>query len=171
MPTLVDVLAPEAVALHVHVASKRQLLHDLADAASDLVGAEPRAVLNALHERERLGSTGVGQGVALPHARVGGVEKLAGLFWQLDEAVPFDAIDDVPVDLVFVLIVPEHGDVDHLKALARIARRLRDPDIRARLRTAGDRAEAWHLLTDTAAPARSGEGPHQGATGHAAGAA
>ncbi len=147
MPELVDVLAPEAVRLRVRVSSKRQLLSEIADAAAVMAGVDRRAVVQALQERERLGSTGVGGGVALPHARLDNLSKLVALFWQLERPVPFDAIDDAAVDLVVVLLVPGSGETEHLKTLAKIARRLRTPAVRARLRKTDSERDAWTLLT------------------------
>lgn len=147
MPELVDVLAAEGIRLHVRVSSKRQLLAEIAGAASDATRIDQRTVLAALHERERLGSTGVGEGVALPHARLPGLDRLVALFWQLEVPIAFEAIDDEPVDLVFVLLVPQGAETTHLKTLAKIARRLRESAVRERLRTADDRTEAWRTLT------------------------
>lgn len=147
MPALVDVLAPEEVHLRVKVSSKRQLFAEIAHAAAAATRIDGKAVLAALNARERLGSTGVGQGVALPHARLPGLDRLVALFWQLQRPVEYDAIDDGPVDLVFVLLVPEGAEATHLKILARVARRLREPTVRSRLREADEPAAAWRLLT------------------------
>lgn len=146
MPALADVLAPEDIRLHVTSSSKRHLLGEIATCAARLHGVDQAAVLAALNERERLGSTGVGQGVALPHARLKGLERLTGLFWRLAEPIDYDAIDDAPVDLIFVLLVPQDNDTQHLKALAKIARRLREPSVRERLRRCEDNREAWDTL-------------------------
>lgn len=147
MPALVDVLSPQDIRLHVPASSKRQLLGEIATCATRQHGVDHADVVAALNERERLGSTGVGQGVALPHARLKGMKRLAGLFWRLDQPIDYDAIDDAPVDLVFVLLVPEDSDTAHLKALAKVARRLREPSVRDRLRRMEDPREAWRTLT------------------------
>jgi PTS system nitrogen regulatory IIA component len=147
MPELVDVLAPADVRLRVDVTSKRHLIGEIATTAARAFALDQPSVVAALTERERLGSTGVGHGVALPHARLPGIERLAGLFWRLADPVDFDAIDDEPVDLVFVLLVPDDADTVHLKTLAKIARRLRDPHTRERLRQFDDPKAAWRLLT------------------------
>ncbi len=147
MPALVDVLDPAAVKLNVRVSSKRQLFTEIAAVAARAAGLDAKAVLAALSERETLGSTGVGEGVAMPHARVPGLEQLFALFWQLDHPIEFDAIDDKPVDLVFVLLVPAGAETLHLKTLAKVARKLRDADVRSRLRSADDARAAWRTLT------------------------
>ncbi len=147
MPALVDVLDPAAVKLHVRVSSKRQLFNEVAAAAARATGLEAKAVLAALSEREHLGSTGVGEGVAMPHARVHGLDQLVALFWLLEQPIAFDAIDDKPVDLVFVLLVPAGAETVHLKTLAKVARKLRDPATRTRLRDADEPQAAWRTLT------------------------
>jgi PTS system nitrogen regulatory IIA component len=147
MPALVDVLDPAAVKLHVRVSSKRQLFNEVAGAAARVASLDSKAVLAALSEREHLGSTGVGEGVAMPHARVEGLDQLFALFWLLDQPIAFDAIDDKPVDLVFVLLVPAGAETVHLKTLAKVARKLRDPGLRSRLRSTDDPKVAWRALT------------------------
>jgi PTS system nitrogen regulatory IIA component len=147
MPALVDVLDPAAVKLHVRVSSKRQLFNEVAAAAARATGLDTKAVLAALSEREHLGSTGVGEGVAMPHARVHGLDQLVALFWLLEHPIAFDAIDDKPVDLVFVLLVPAGAETVHLKTLAKVARKLRDPATRTRLRDVDEPLAAWRTLT------------------------
>ncbi len=147
MPALVDVLDPAAVKLHVRVSSKRQLFNEVAGAAARAASLDSKAVLAALSEREHLGSTGVGEGVAMPHARIEGLDQLFALFWLLDRPIAFDAIDDKPVDLVFVLLVPAGAETVHLKTLAKVARKLRDADVRSRLRSTDDPNTAWRTLT------------------------
>ena len=146
MPELVEVLAPEDVRLRVPVTSKRQLIGEIAATAARAFALDQATVLAALTERERLGSTGVGHGVALPHARLGGMERLAGMFWRLEQPVDFEAIDDAPVDLVFVLLVPNDADTIHLKTLAKIARRLREAEVRERVRGQHDPKQVWRTL-------------------------
>jgi len=147
MTALVDVLDPAAVKLRVRASSKRQLFNEIAGAAARTAGLETKAVLAALGERERLGSTGVGEGVAMPHARLAGLDQLFALFWLLDRPIDFDAIDDKPVDLVFVLLVPAGAETEHLKTLAKVARKLRDPAVRGELRQAEEPRAAWRTLT------------------------
>jgi PTS system nitrogen regulatory IIA component len=147
MPALADVLDPAAVELQVRVSSKRQLFNEVAGAAARAAGLDTKAVLAALSEREHLGSTGVGEGVAMPHARIDGLEQLFALFWVLQRPIDFDAIDDKPVDLVFVLLVPAGAETVHLKTLANVARKLRDTELRGRLRAAEDPKAAWRVLT------------------------
>ncbi len=147
MPELAEVLAPEQVRLTVRASSKRQLLAEIADAAAAATKLDARTILEALHERERLGPTGVGAGVALPHARLPGLDRLVALFWRLAQPVAFEALDEAPVDLVFVLLVPPDAETAHLKLLAKIARRLRQPATRNRLREVTETDEAWRTLT------------------------
>jgi PTS system nitrogen regulatory IIA component len=147
MPALVDVLSPEEVRLGARVSSKRQLLSEIAQAAAAATQLDARTVLMALNEREQLGSTGVGQGVALPHARLAGLDGLHALFWLLHDPIDFEALDDAPVDIVFVLLVPDGAETLHLKTLAKVARRLRDPAIRRELRACDEPAAAWRILT------------------------
>ena len=127
-------LAQDRVLLGWRCASKRQLFQDLAATAASSTGLDPAAILAALNQRERLGTTGIGEGIAIPHARVADLEQLTGFFVRLAAPVDYDALDDAPVDLVFLLLAPEEATNTQLKALARIARLLRDPDICARLR-------------------------------------
>ncbi len=134
--TLADLLCREAVFADLKATSKKQALQEIARYAARLSGVEERRILDALLERERLGSTGVGQGIAIPHAKLAEVGRLWGLFARLETAVRFDAIDDRPVDLMFLLLAPDTAGADHLKALARISRLLRDRAQCARLRGA-----------------------------------
>jgi PTS system nitrogen regulatory IIA component len=111
-------------------------LHELAAKAADLTGRSEREVFDVLMQREKLGSTGVGSGIAIPHGKLAKLDRLFGLFARLDRAIDFEALDGQPVDLVFVLLAPEAAGADHLKALARVARLLRDPDVANKLRDA-----------------------------------
>jgi len=147
MPALSDVLDPAAVKLGVRVSSKRQLFAEIAGAAARAAALDTKTVLTALSEREHLGSTGVGEGVAMPHARVDGLDRLFAIFWMLRQPIDFDAIDDKPVDLIFVLLVPAGAETLHLKTLAKVARKLRDPGTRGRLRAADDPKVVWRTLT------------------------
>ena len=123
----------------------------MADKATVLTGLPERRIFETLTEREKLGSTGMGQGIAIPHGRVAGVEKMTGLFAQLDHPVDFDAMDDQPVDLVFLLLAPEGAGADHLKALARVSRLLRNQAVCEKLRAAPQAATLYALLTEPSA--------------------
>ena len=140
-----DILLPKAVRTMPQVNSKKRLLNELAEMAHSLLGLDPAETLDALQERESLGATGVGHGVALPHARLRNLNKVQGLFVRLEKPLDFDAVDRQPVDLVFALLAPTSSGVDHLKALALVSRKLRDPDLRAKLR-ANDDPVALHAV-------------------------
>ena len=144
---LSDLIAREAVISPLKAASKKQAIQTLSGRAADLTGFDPRDVFDTLLEREKLGSTGIGRGVAIPHGRVEGLDRLFGLFARLDKPIAFDASDEQPVDLIFLLLAPEGSGADHLKALARIARLLRDEGGAARLRDARDPNDIYELLT------------------------
>ncbi|WP_265502101.1 PTS sugar transporter subunit IIA [Paracoccus beibuensis] len=135
---LSEILRPGAVRSLGQVTSKKRLFQELAELAHAEYGLNASEVLDALQERESLGPTGVGQGVALPHARLHGLDKVTGLFLRLEKPLDFDAVDRQPVDLIFALLAPESSGVDHLKALALVSRTLRDQELRAKLRANGD---------------------------------
>lgn len=145
-----DLIVPEAVGAHVRGTSKKQLLQEIANRAADIYGLDARSVFDALLDRERLGSTAMGRGVAAPHARVEGLSQVCGVFCQLDRGLDFDAQDDVPVDLVFALIAPEEAGSEHLLALARVSRALRDASVCAKLRSCDDASALYAVLTETA---------------------
>ena len=132
-------------------ASKKQVLQEMAHKAANLTRLPERRIFETLTEREKLGSTGMGQGIAIPHGRVPGIEKMTGLFAQLDHPVDFDSIDDQPVDLVFLLLAPEGAGADHLKALARVSRLLRNQAVCEKLRAAPQAATLYALLTEPSA--------------------
>jgi PTS system nitrogen regulatory IIA component len=138
--------------------AKPQLLDTLARRAAAALHITETTILNAILQREALGSTGVGQGVAIPHARIAGLGHFFGLFTRLDHAVDFAAVDGQPVDLVFLLLMPAHAGKEHLAALAAISRRLRDRDLARRLRAAGDARMIYDALT--AAPRPSSPAGH-----------
>lgn len=146
-----DLVSPQAIVPQLRVAGKKQLLQELANRIAPMSGLAPRVVFEALLERERLGATGVGSGIAIPHAKLAGLDRIYGLFARLSEPVDFDAIDDQPVDLVFLLIVPEAAGADHLKALARISRLLRNQQTCEKLRAAEDASAIYALLTEAQA--------------------
>ena len=141
-----EFLSPERLLLEFPAASKRQLFHDLAALASTTAKVDASTILTAIEQRERLGTTGIGEGIAIPHARVPGLAKLIGYFARLAAPVDYDALDDAPVDLVFLLLAPEGESTAQLKALARVARILRDPEVGGHLRTERDVQGVWGLL-------------------------
>ena len=142
---LTDLVAPNAIIPALKVTSKKQVLAELAVKAAELSGQNERAVLEILQQREKLGSTGVGNGIAIPHGKLPKLTKLFGRFARLERPVDFEALDGQPVDLVFLLLAPEGAGADHLKALARVARLLRDPDVARKLRDSRD-AEALYAV-------------------------
>jgi PTS system nitrogen regulatory IIA component len=121
-----DILSPAAVVAGVRATSKKQLFQRLAAAMAPLAGAEERAIVDAVMERERLGSTGFGGGVAIPHGKLPGLPRVMGLLATLADPVDYDAIDGLPVDIAFLLLAPEDAGAEHLKALARVSRTFRD---------------------------------------------
>src|ERR1700744_2378456 len=131
---ITDLVAPEAILPALKVNSKKQALQELAAKAAELTGQNERAVFEVLLQREKLGTTAGGYGVAIPHGKLPKLEKLFGLFARLERPIDFDAMDGQPVDLVFLLLAPEGAGADHLKALARVARLLRDPETAPKLR-------------------------------------
>ncbi|WP_300553525.1 PTS IIA-like nitrogen regulatory protein PtsN [Maricaulis sp.] len=135
---LADLIPSDGVVLDLGASSRKQVLQSLADLAARETGMNARTIFDAVLQRERLGSTGVGQGVAIPHARLAGIPAVAGFFARLKTPIDFDSIDGRPADLVFMLLAPEDAGAEHLKALARVSRLLRREDIRQRLRAAPD---------------------------------
>ena len=149
--TIGDLLDPGAVALRAGAPGKRQALSLIADVAARVLGVDAEAVYEGLLEREAAGSTGVGAGVAIPHARIDGIDRVRAVVVRLDTPVAFDALDDKPVDLLVALFAPRDASAQHLRALARVARLLRQPETRTALRQARS-ADAIHvLLTQEAA--------------------
>lgn len=148
---IADLLSPDAVLAHLKAANKKQVLQEMAHKAALLTRLPERRIFDTLMEREKLGSTGMGQGIAIPHGRVPGIHKMTGLFAQLDHPIDFDAMDDQPVDLVFLLLAPENAGADHLKALARVSRLLRNQSVCEKLRGAPQSATLFALLTEPTA--------------------
>jgi PTS system nitrogen regulatory IIA component len=146
-----DILAIEAVGCHLRATSKKQLFQEIAARAADAYGLEARTVFEALLERERLGGTGMGRGVAAPHARISDLDRIRGVFMRLEKPIDFDAPDEQPVDLVFALLAPEDAGADHLRALARVSRVLRDNAVVTKLRSCADAQALYALLTETVA--------------------
>jgi len=142
------ILKPEAVRVLSAVSSKKRLMHELGDLADGVHGLEAGMVVDALLERESLGPTGVGHGVALPHARMDGIEEVCGAFVLLEKPVDFDAVDRQPVDLVFALFAPREAGVEHLKALALVSRTLRDKSVCAKVRANPDAATIHTIVTE-----------------------
>ncbi|GGF02521.1 PTS IIA-like nitrogen regulatory protein PtsN [Stappia taiwanensis] len=146
-----DLITSKAIVPSLKANSKKQALQELALKAAAVTGLPERDIFDTLLQRERLGSTGVGNGIAIPHGKLNALDKLVGLFARLEKPIDFDALDDQPVDLMFVLLAPEGAGADHLKALARIARRMRDPGTAAKLRATTDSDALYTILTQTAA--------------------
>jgi PTS system nitrogen regulatory IIA component len=145
-----DLISPESVVPALKARTKKQLLQDLSARAARLTGLNERYIFDALLQRERLGSTGLGQGLAVPHAKLPGLKRIVCLFARLAEPIDFEAVDGAGVDLVFVLLAPEGAGADHLKALARISRLLRESQTLEKLRSSKDAAALYAVLTETA---------------------
>ena len=142
------ILQTEAVKAVSAISSKKRLFHELGDLASVAYGLSSSDVASALQDRESLGPTGVGKGVALPHARMPGLERVCGLFIQIEKPLDFDAVDKKPVDLIFALLAPEDAGVEHLKALAVVSRSMRDADLCTKLRANSDAVTLHTLLAE-----------------------
>ena len=147
-----DLLEPRAIAPRAGGGSKRQVLSAIADVAARNYGLDADVVLDALLEREAAGSTGVGHGVAVPHARLTGLDRMRGVFLRLEQPTGFESVDDQPVDLVFALFAPLESNTEHLRALARVSRLLRQGDLRQQLRQARTPDAILSLLTLEARP-------------------
>ncbi|MCH8181854.1 MAG: PTS IIA-like nitrogen regulatory protein PtsN [Proteobacteria bacterium] len=145
-----ELLSPEGVISNLKVSGKKQALQELAAKAAQLTELPERAIFDILLERERLGTTGVGGGIAIPHGKLPSLERLHGVFARLDHPVDFDAIDEQPVDLFFLLLAPESAGADHLKALARVSRLLRDKLVCDKLRGSDSSDALYALLTESA---------------------
>src|SRR3954466_15039990 len=135
---LSDLVAPNAIMPALRVNGKKQTLQEVAARAAELTGQNERTIFEILMQREKLGSTGVGNGIAIPHGKLAKLDKLFGLFARLERPIDFEALDGQQVDLIFLLLAPEGAGADHLKALARIARLLRDSDVARKLRDSRD---------------------------------
>ncbi|MCR9174946.1 MAG: PTS IIA-like nitrogen regulatory protein PtsN [Alphaproteobacteria bacterium] len=145
-----DLVQPKAIIPSLKASSKKQVLQELARKASEVSGADQREIFDVLLERERLGTTGVGHGIAIPHGKLPKLERIYGVFARMDQPIAFDAIDDEPVDLIFLLLAPEGAGADHLKALARVSRLLRDRSVCTKLRGC-ESADAIYALFGEAA--------------------
>ncbi len=144
-----DLVTPEGIIPSLKAKSKKQALQDLAAKAAQLTGLPARDIFDALLQRERLGSTGLGRGIAIPHVKFKALDNIVCLFARLEVPIDFDALDNEPVDLIFLLLAPEHASGDHLKALARISRLLRETSTLDRLRKSSDRDALFAVLSDT----------------------
>ena len=145
---IMDILSLKGVLANLKAGSKKQLLQELAAVAAQETGVHERTIFDVLLERERLGSTGVGNGIAIPHGKLTGLDRLCCVFARLRAPIEFDAIDEHPVDLIFLLLAPEAAGADHLKALARISRFFRDPEFRAKLLQAGDLDDVFRAIEE-----------------------
>ena len=145
--TITDLVAPEAIIPALKVNSKKQALQELAARAATLTGQNERSIFEVLLQREKLGTTAVGYGVAIPHGKLPKLEKMFGLFARLERPIDFEAMDGQQVDLMLLLLAPEGAGADHLKALARVARLLRDQDIANKLRASRDAESLYAVLS------------------------
>ena len=144
---LSQLITPESIIPSLKVSTKKHALQELSERAAAISGLPPREIFDALLQRERLGSTGIGEGIAIPHGKLAKARAIFGIFARLARPVDFQAIDGVPVDLICLLIAPESAGADHLKALAATARLLRDPKVTAKLRAARDVTGLYAILT------------------------
>ncbi|WP_416356710.1 PTS IIA-like nitrogen regulatory protein PtsN [Aureimonas phyllosphaerae] len=149
---LAELIREDAILPSLKAHSKKQVLQDLSERAAALSGLDAREIFETVIAREKLGSTGIGHGIAIPHGKISGVQRIQGVFARLAKPIDFEALDDQPVDLVFLLIAPEGSGADHLKALSKIARLLRDPRTVNELRASRDASSLHHLMTHQAPP-------------------
>lgn len=143
-------LKEDALLPALKVAGKKQLLQEMSQLASRLTGVEAKTILDVLEERERMGSTGAGKGVAIPHGRLPGIDRVQGFFARLEKPIDFGSVDGQPVDLVFLLLTPSAAGPDHLKALSRVSRVLRNPETCEQIRKAESTGEIYECLTGSA---------------------
>ena len=146
---LTDIISPNAVLPSLKVNGKKQALQEVATHAARLLGLDEREVFETLLQRERLGSTGIGDGIAIPHGKLARMDRLFGLMARLERPIDFEALDGQPVDIIFLLLAPETAGADHLKALARIARLLREPGLVDSIRATRDASALYALLTQS----------------------
>ena len=145
---LSDFISPDSVVSSLKAKTKKQLLQDLSARAARFTGLQERDIFDVLLQRERLGSTGLGHGIAIPHGKLAGLKRIVGIFARLAEPIEFDAVDAEKVDIVFLLLAPEGAGADHLKALARISRLLREGSAVEKLRASRDAAALYAVLTE-----------------------
>jgi PTS system nitrogen regulatory IIA component len=146
------ILAPGAVRIVSHLTSKKRLFQEIGELMFAVHGLNPSIAVDGIQERESLGPTGVGHGIALPHARLQELDKIIGVFFRLEKPLDYDSVDRQPVDLVFALFAPKDSGVDHLKALALVSRTMRDSGIVSKLRANNDPAKLHAILTEARAP-------------------
>ncbi len=146
-----QLLSADGVIANLKASSKKQALQEVAARATQVTRVQERRIFDVLLEREKLGTTGVGHGIAIPHGKLRELDRLHGFFARLEQPVDFASIDDVPVDLIFVLLAPESAGADHLKALARVSRLLRDRTLCDKLRGTDNPDALYALLTESAA--------------------
>ena len=147
-----DLISSGQVVANLHATSKKQVLQELSRRTADITGLHERAIFDTLMERERLGTTGVGNGIAIPHGKLPDIDRLYGLFARLEQPVDFQAIDERPVDLIFLLLAPESAGADHLKALAKVSRLLRDGATCEKLRGTDTGEALYAILTGSVEP-------------------
>ena len=147
---LSDLVTPEAILPSLKANSKKQVLQAIAEKAAALTSVDERDIFETLVKREKLGSTGVGGGIAIPHGKLAKLDRIFGLFARLPKPIDFEALDETPVDLIFLLLAPENAGADHLKALARIARLFREPGVVGKLRASSDQSALFAVLTEGA---------------------
>ena len=147
-----DLVAKEGIVPSLNATTKKQSLQELARHAAEMTGIPQRDVFDALLQRERLGSTGLGRGIAVPHVKFKSLKSIVCIFARIDTPIDFEAADGDAVDLVFLLLAPEHASGDHLKALARVSRLLREPEVSAQLRSSRDADTLLSVLRQPATP-------------------
>lgn len=145
-------LGPGNVVPTLKATSKKQVLHEMVARAAKVTNLDEGQIFEVVQERERLGTTGIGAGIAIPHGKIPGLDRLYGFFARIERPVPFDAVDGEPVDLVFMLLAPEGAGADHLKALAKVSRVLRDRAMCEKLRGSRNADALYALLTESATP-------------------
>ncbi|MDC0074564.1 PTS IIA-like nitrogen regulatory protein PtsN [Alphaproteobacteria bacterium] len=144
-----DLLSTDSVITDLKGSGKKQILQELSNRASQITKIESRAIFTTLLEREKLGTTGIGQGVAIPHGKISKLKKSFGIFARLSEPVNFDAVDDEPVDLIFLLLAPDQASAEHLKTLARVSRLLRDQKLCQKLRGSVGNDAIYSVFTES----------------------
>ena len=144
-----NLITADCVIVNLRAGNKRQVLQELARKAATLTGHSEDAIYEVLNERERLGTTGIGHGIAIPHGKLPGLDRVHGVFAKLDRPVDFDAIDDQPVDLIFLLLAPADCGADHLKALAKVSRMLRDRILCEKVRGSSTCDAIYALMNQT----------------------
>lgn len=152
---LADILSGESVIVCSEIKTKLDVLRELSDRAAKVTGQDAATIYEAVSEREELGSTGLGNGIAIPHGKFAGLGSVTAVFARLTRPIDFEAVDDQPVDLVMMLLAPMGAGADHLKALARVARLLRTDSVVARLRAAEDAGQIYEILTQPLAQTKA----------------